>query len=156
MNVLRGVLLSCAALMLMSCSYSMPGTMNGVPDLSGTWALSLASSVSSSPTANLVVSFSQNGQMLSGNLVDISNAASACLPASSAAGTFAISGSVQAPAQAGSNLSLTIMSAPSGSSTSNAIAISGVTNSSYNAVTGTYSFSGPSACSGGTFSMTKQ
>lgn len=155
MNVLRLLLLSCVALLSISCGYSKPGTINGVPDLSGTWALSLAPTASSSSTANLMVSFTQNGQMLTGSLISISNAASVCLPASTTAGTFAIAGTVQAP-QSGSNFSLNIMSTPTGSANSSMVTISGSTNSSYNVVSGAYSFASPGSCNPGTFSMSKQ
>ncbi len=155
MRVLRLLALCDLALPLVSCGYSMPGTINGVPELSGMWTLNLAPSASSSSTTNLVVSFTQNGQILAGNLVSISNPASACLPASMSMGTFAISGTVQMP-QSGPNFAMNIMSMPSGSASSAAITMSGSTNSSYNLVSGAYSFASPGSCSAGTFNMIKQ
>jgi hypothetical protein len=155
MRVLSLIALCCAASLLISCGYSMPGTMNGVPDLSGMWTLNLAPNASSSSTTNLVVSFTQNGQMLTGNVISISNSASACLPASTSMGTFAVSGTVQMP-QNGSNFAMSIMSTPSGSASSNAITMSGSTNSSYNVVSGAFSFASPASCSAGTFNMMKQ
>lgn len=132
---------------------SMSNSSNQTPAVNGTWMLTFAAqSTTPPPSTSLTISFTQNGNNLTGTVTAFNNPAGSCFPAIGSGTTFTVAGQVSSAAS--SNLTLSV-GFVSGSSTGT---ITGSGTLAYLATTASGSFSfmtGTTGCTSGNFSMTK-
>jgi hypothetical protein len=144
-----------ATFMLSGCgnySSSMSGTSNQTPVVTGNWSVVFAPAAPSGGTG-LTVTFTQNGNALTGTVIAVNNSASSCFPAIAPTGTtFNVTGQVSSAQSSNLNVSVAFTSG----STSGTISGTGTLAYLGNMANGTFSFpTGSSACTSGTFTMTK-
>jgi hypothetical protein len=99
------------------------------------------------------VTFNQNGNALTGTVIAVNNSASSCFPAIAPTGTtFNVTGQVSSAQSSNVNVSVGFTSG----STSGTISSTGTLAYLGSMANGTFSFpTGSSACTSGTFTMTK-
>jgi hypothetical protein len=154
-KILNSLVIMSAAIMLSACgnySSSMSGASNQTPAVTGNWSVIFAPAAPSGSTS-LTVSFNQNGNALTGTVIAVSNSASSCFPAIASTGTtFNVTGQVSSAQSSNLNVSVAFTSG----STSGTISSTSTLAYLGTMANGTFSFpAGSSACTSGTFTMTK-
>jgi hypothetical protein len=148
------VLTLCAVAGFCGCYSSMPGNTSLAPIVNGAWTMTFTPTAQSTAATRLAVSFTQNGNTLTGTVTSVSNPSPSCFPVISAQTQFNVTGQVAAQSQSSTNLNVSV-AFTSGSSSGT---IMGTGSLAYlgTMANGNFSFaSGASGCTSGTFTMTQ-
>ena len=148
-----------AAMLLSACgNYSgMAGNTSLAPTVSGAWTVVFTPTSQGSttlPPTSVHVSFTQNGNTITGTVTSVNNPAGSCFPSITSTSTFTVTG--QAVAQMQSTSNLTVMVAFTSGSSSGTVTGTGSLAYLGTMANGTFSFmTGATGCTSGTFTMTQ-